>query len=525
MPNRPRDDKPTDLWHKTKLGAGEHPCPGGGPCRGAGTAPTSKHGQGDRWAATWDIYQNGRRKQHSRRFKRYEVAAAFQRKMREQIDERGLPLPLVQRKDTINVRGWFAEFMEKTLCSRSAATNHKLECQFRLYVAGDGRADADRYLGDWDLMPLQHQPDAIQAWQLHLEQHGKQDGRPLGRDTVQEVVKLLACMFDWAVDYSDMTGMWKNPARSKRATPPAAGRAATPALRKREWNAEKVRAAYYAPRSDDEFIADQRTWERYRLMALLAATSGGMRISEVSCLDIDDIDWLRQEIRITATLAGTNGKKAVNVGIHYHDGKSTAALRTVTVAGTIMAALERYVATVPQVPVRLPFEAINEHGRYDPPEMWPTLTRRLIFTTPSRRPIYSQSFNSVLMTALGRAHLLPAKPRPITGRYGPVGALRDPSPSDRWESPREYGLNFQSLRAYYISLMQAEPRTVSDATLKYEVGHTRRGALYGQASMRDITHDVYAHPRPEEKPAIRAIIEETFGPLFPEYRTLWRRDA
>jgi integrase len=116
--------------------------------------------------------------------------------------------------------------------------------------------------------------------------------------------------------------------------------------------------------------------DRYR--ALADCASGlGMRQGEIFALSPDDIDWLRGEVRVRRQVRLV-GHRAVFADPKNHEE------RTVPLPESVKLRLAAHLAAFPAVPVTLPW---REPGGRE-------TTVRLMFTTPTRRQINRNTFNS-----------------------------------------------------------------------------------------------------------------------------------
>jgi integrase len=497
-----RNGEATDRWHKA---AGE-PCaqhPGAG-------APARKHGQGMRWAATWDEVTDGKRKQRSRQFRYREEAAAFQRKMRDGLREGTVPPGLRLRGGAVTVAGFFERFMELTARDRGVGSHGKVRSQFKRMIAP--------HLGGWDLAALQYRPEVIREWQARLRSGTGPDGEPArayAPGTVGEAFTLLALMFRIAQG-ERATGVAVNPCKHPQAKPGKADRGKR-GRRAAEWTAGKIAAAYLAPLPDRPARGSAPAWGRYRAAVLLAATTGGMRLGEVMALDAEDIDWQAGTITMRYSLA-----RDYNGGNHFRDGKSDASRRVMTAPPLALAALTAHMADYRPVTVTLPLETAEVYGQ--PMSTWPLLTRRLIFSTGTGGLVCDPAYQSAARYGLRQAGLLPA--RPITprgardggtGRYVASGGSQRPHlVTERYERPSDHGLHFHALRHFYVSLLH--DRAVPEVIIAAEVGHEQLSTSRGTGLPDGVTAG-YTHPVPDLRDKwrgrVRDIMTAEFAPLLP----------
>lgn len=499
----------TDRWHKARLAPGDVPC--AAPACRAGTAPTPAHGKGDRWAATWDVVIDGKRKQRSRTFRYHPEAAAFQQKMRTGVRDKSLPPDLRLRGGFATVGGFFPQFMELTARDRSIGSHGKVRSQFTRMI--------EPHLGGWDLADLQYKPNVIREWQFKLRDGVAGDGTP-GRayasGTIGEAFGLLSGMFEHALGDRDTTGVITNPCKRPQAKRGKADRKRGKRLA--EWDAPKVAAAYLAPMPERAARGSMPAWVRYRTPVLLAATTGGMRLGEVMALDPEDIDWDRQLITMHHSLARDH-----NGGNHFRDGKSDASQRVMTAAPLVLAALAAHMETFRTITVTLPLETAEMYGR--PMIEWPLITRTLIFSTGAGSLVSDPAYQSAARYGLCQAGLIPARPiapRPIrdtgTGRYAANGGpQRAHHVSERYERPSDHGLHFHALRHLYVSLLH--DWHVPETIIQNEVGHEQLSSSQGTGVPDGVTAG-YTHPVPDKLPVWRRTIRERmtaeFGPLLPE---------
>ena len=498
----------TDRWH-TSTGP---PCPGGGKCRGADTAPSARHGQGLRWAATWSEVIDGQRSQRTMLFQYREAAVDHQRTMRNAMRDKSLPPGLRMRGGAVTVAGFFPRFMTLTARDRSTGSHGKIRSQFTRMI--------DPYLGHRDLAELQYQPGEIREWQARLREGmlpGGQagDGKAYAASTVGEAFALLSAIFTAALGERD-TRVGANPCQHPQARPAKADRSRRRG-RPANWTAAKVAQAYLAPMPDTAIRGSLPAWDRYRCAVLLAATCGGMRLGEVMGLDVDDIHWDRQTITMNYSLA----RDSNNGSNHYREGKSEAAQRTMTASPLALAALRAHMDRYPPITVRLPLETMAMYGR--PVDEWERITRHLIFSTGASGLVCDPAYQSAARYGLSAAGLIPKRPitsratrDDSTGQYVPNGGIQRPHRvTERYEKPSDHGLHFHALRTFFVSLLHENG--VPDVIIKAEVGHESLASIRGTGFVDDVTSG-YTRPlnlADKWQPRIRKIITDEFAPLLP----------
>jgi integrase len=530
--SRRRNEQPTDRWHKSTLAPGEQPCRGGEGCRGAKTAPTREHGQGMRWLATWTEVVDGVRQPRRKSFPNgqagYDQALYFQAAMRKGLRDKTMPPGTTAREGVVTLAGYFEdEFMENTRRNRSEGSNEKVRTQFRTGIAP--------FLGHEDLADLQHMRTEIRRWQESLRDGLSPAKRAYSLSTVDNLYLLLSQICEQAQN-DPRTGMMVNPCKSEAARLDKAERGKRVRVRRKAgWETGKVVAAYQA---DTVLTRVQRgsppAWDRYRAALLTAATTGGMRLSEVLGLAWEDIDWDARLITMNYSLVRTRGM------MHFGDGKSDNAQRVMTATPLALNALRRHLEMIEPLEVTLPLEIKRGPGntRGKPVAQWPVQTRRLIFSTGGPRgsrgdgsPVSVPAFQSAARFALYRAELLPARPhesravRGADGRYTANGGA-DPARrrvEQRYENTEDHGIHNHALRVYWHSLM--EHRGVPLSVIQAEVGHERIRTSDGEepgAGRASVTLGyMQPIPGPERdrwRDKIRGIIDAEFGTLLPELR-------
>jgi integrase len=540
--SRRRSEQPTDRWHKSRLGAGEQPCRGGDGCRGAQTAPTAEHGQGLRWMATWTEVTDGARQPRRKSFpggqQGYDAALYFQTAKRKGLRDKTMPPGTVAREGVVTLAWYFAsEFMPDTEGNRSGGSNDKVRTQFRTGIAP--------FFGDTDLADLQHMARQVRRWQECLRDGVAPAARAYTLGTIDTLFLLLAQICEQAIG-DERTGMTRNPCKTEAARLDRAERGKRARVRRKAgFTTSGVAALYQADTSQPRAQrGSPPAWDRYRAVPLAAATTGGMRLSEVLGLGwtvpddgseyVSDIDWAGQLITMNYSLVRTGAI------VHFSDGKSENAQRVMTATPLALSALRRHLEIIEPIEVTLPLEIKRGPGntRGKPMSEWPRLTRRLIFSTSGRRgsqgdgsPVVVPAFQSAARFALYRAGLLPAREhesrsvRGTDGRYTANGGA-DPARrrvDQRYENPSGHGIHNNALRNYFQSLL--EHRGVPLSVIQDEVGHERTRLADGTepgdgfaAVTLGYIQPIPGSERERWRDKVRDIISAEFGPLLPELR-------
>jgi integrase len=288
-----------------------------------------------KWVARWRE-PSGR--QRSRAFIRYQDAQRHLTSVQAELD-RGSYIPHEHGAVTLRDYGetWLAaQVTEPT-------TRIMVEMRWRKHICP--------VLGDVPLAALARQPSLIRTWIAGLEREG------MAASYIRVTLGTLSAVLNSAVD-DHMISTNPCSARSVRAPKVPTGKV-------QPWEPETV-AAVRAALS-----------ERYRALADCAGGCG-MRQGECFALSPDDINWPRGSVVHVRRQVRLVGYRAVFSAPKNHE------TRTVPLSESVKLRLAAHMAAFPAVPVTLPER--EPGGKL--------VTVKLMFTTPTRRQINRNTFNT-----------------------------------------------------------------------------------------------------------------------------------
>jgi integrase len=252
----------SDRWHKS------HPKPGDPVCREHNMAPTTVHGQGDRWQVRWRDDDGA---QKARTFARKtgkdpeQHAEAFEAKVKAGLGDGSYVDP---DSGMVTFRA-FAEDWRKSR-THDVVTAGRIERELRLHVYP--------VIGDRKLRELGKRPSLAQAWIAGIK---------LAPSSARQVIRDVSSVFIAAIDDGLMS---RNPLQAKSVTRPKA-----PEGKARPWRLAQVEAMAAALPA--------------RLAALAYLGAGaGLRQGEMFGLAVDDVDFLRRVIHVRRQVRLVGGR-------------------------------------------------------------------------------------------------------------------------------------------------------------------------------------------------------------------------
>lgn len=333
-----------DLWHLSRPPEGAKPCGEHGKL-----VASDRHGRGKRWRVRYTD-PDGNPKTEA--FDRKDDAVAFDVKMRSDVQRGEYHNP-----DAGKTR--FRDYADSWLKARTiAATSREaIEGRFRNHVYP--------VLGGRELRELARRPTLIREWHNGLS-------KSLSRSTVQAIYKNVSSVLSAAVDDGEIS---KNPCRLKTLKPPK------PVDRPKviPWEPEKVSSV--------------RSGVRPRYQATVDCGAGaGLRQGEVFGLAVDDVDFLRHNIRVCRQVILVRGRPVFAL-------PKFETIRDVVLSDALALRLAAHLQQFPAVPVTLPWGDLDG----------PPVKARLIFTTRNGTAINRNFFNDdVWRPALTAAGVTPA---------------------------------------------------------------------------------------------------------------------
>lgn len=397
-----------DSWHKTVKQ------PDGSKIK----VPSAEYGRGRRWIAR---YRDDSGTQRGPRFKTKAAAEAHLKRVEGDLQRGRYVDP---KAGDVKLR----DFAEDVLTNAGIDESSREEIRRRL------RRHVFPELGNKAMRAVR--PSMIQAWLRG--RHGV-----LGEQTIKTVFQNLSMVFQVAVD-DEILG--RNPCRSGSVKPPA-----VPRRKVEPWTVEDVTAI------SDALPAYCR--------AVVAPGAGcGMRQGEVFGLAVDDVEFLRHNVRVRRQIKMVHNRW---VFAPPKGGKE----REVPLPGHVADILSRHIAEYSPIEVTLPW---REPGAA-------AVTERLIFTTRRGKHLNKTTFNAyVWKPALVAAGVLP---RPAEGE-------RIPAAHDK---------GFHQLRHHYASLTL--DGGVSVRALAEYLGHSDPG----------FTLRTYAHMMPSSDGRAREAVDRAWS--------------
>lgn len=320
-----------DLWHKARPQPGDPECP-----EHRGKVATPRHGRGKRWLL---VYRDPSGVERSEAFAR-----------RPDADKRLIEvLADVQRGDYVDPRRGrttFAEVARAWLASRMVAA---------------GTAERERTCVEGILIPAfgrypvgELRPSMIREW---MASRRRSDGRPVAASTLNLELWVLGSILRTAVD----DGMIRRSPLHAVRRPRQQSRLLVP------WNAETVARIVAAHH------------ERVRPLPILGAAAG-LRQSEALAVGVDDVDWLRRELRVERQLLWVSGR-------HAFGPPKRGSVGTVPLDADVVEILAAHVTKWEPLEVTLPWLA---------PDAAPNETRtvRLLVSTSRRQPFRRGVYNT-----------------------------------------------------------------------------------------------------------------------------------
>lgn len=319
-----------DLWHKERPAAGEPEC---GQHRGK--VATARHGRGKRWLA---VYRDPGGVERSEAFARKPDAEA-------RLTAVGADVQRGEYVDPRRGRTTLADIARTWLDTRMVSA---------------GTAERERSTVEGQLIPAfgttpvaDLRPSAIRAWK---KKRRTRDGRPVAASTLNLELWMLRAILQTAVDDEMIR---QNPV--DKVEP-----AKVPSRTLVPWSAATV-AAVVAAHHD-----------RVRPVPVLGAAAG-LRQSEAFAVAVEDVDWLRRELRVERQLLWVGGRFAFGPPKRDSTG-------VVPVDQDVIEVLSRHVAEFEPLEITLPWLA--EDARPDE-----TRSARLLVATIKRGPWHRSVFN------------------------------------------------------------------------------------------------------------------------------------
>lgn len=228
------------------------------------------------------------------------------------------------------------------------------------------------------------------------------------------------------------------------------------------------------PPSDAAVLAliDAPTNMRERALVLLAAASG-LRQGELFGLEVEHLDFLRREVRVTQQLCCVTGRGAA--GLFIGPPKTHEGNRSVPLAKAAVEAVAAYLA-------QFPAQEVEVIDRTDPRKPTKRMAR-LIFPNAEGRPIQRSPWSRSWSVVVRRANV----------------ALEAAGVEDRVPP----GTTLHDLRHYYASLLIKHRESVK--TVQKRLGHSKPS----------ITLDTYTHLWLDDEDTTRAAIEAVLGDVPP----------
>lgn len=356
-----------DRWHKSRPGAGEEKC------REHNRAPSSVHGQGDRWQVRW---RDENSEQRSRNFRLREGkdpdkhADAFDTQVQASLHA-GTYVDPATGDATFQE---YAEEWRKAL-THGVTTGISVEGHFRLHVYSDpanpGRSRrGGPAIGHRKLRDLAKRPSFIQQWIAGLN---------LGDATKLKVITWVSAVFTAATEDGLIT---RNPLRTRSVKRPKADKDEAVPLTPAE-----VEALAAALRHSPGCAAACGSCvpSRYEILAWLGAATGA-RQGELFGIAKGDVDFLRRVIHIRRQVKIIRGVQAFapvkNNKIHdvpFDD--STAVM------------LAEYIRAYPPEAVTLPWKTADGNPQ----------THLLLLSRAPGTPMHRKMVNDRWRAALRRA--------------------------------------------------------------------------------------------------------------------------
>jgi integrase len=386
-------DRRDDLWYLSKRD------PETGERR-----PSKRHGRGKRWRARWIDPDTGETR-----------TALFERKTDAERHDVNMHAD-ISRGQYIDPRAGKITVEEYAVRWRAAqlhrdSTADMVERAFRLHI-----------------LPIMGHQAMADVRASHVRSRVKATAENLAPSTVHLVYSSLKSIFSSAVSdriisLSPCTGI------------------RLPEIPNRD---------YFVPSPSQVHALADRIAQRYSPIPYIAAGCG-LRGSEIFGLELDNIDFLRREIRIRQQLKRLPGAEP-----YLGELKSKTSRRTVELPEVVRLALARHIERYPPVEIEIEDRTDPRHVHRRP--------ARLVFVTAAGQPLHRSNWSTVWRTAVRRAGL-------------PLG----------------FGLH--ELRHYFATLLIHSGAAVK--TVQLALGH----------SSPMITLNTYAHEWPDALDRTRALVD------------------